>query len=60
MFAPLGEIPCRIEKVCDNLGSVVFRQSEDVAAAVVFLASPVSRNVIGAILNVDGGQTACF
>ncbi|MGU3391941.1 SDR family oxidoreductase [Sphingomonas sp. M1A8_2b] len=58
MFAPLCEIPCRIEKVRDNLGSRVFRQSEDVADTVVFLASPASRHVTGAILNVDGGQTA--
>jgi 3-oxoacyl-[acyl-carrier protein] reductase len=29
---------------------------EDVAAAVLFLASPMSRHITGQVLRVDGGQ----
>ena len=35
-----------------------YGEPEDVAAAVVFLASPAARQITGAILVVDGGQTA--
>jgi 3-oxoacyl-[acyl-carrier protein] reductase len=34
-----------------------FGRPEEVAAAIVFLASPVAALVIGACLNVDGGQS---
>ncbi|MDG2520552.1 SDR family oxidoreductase [Caulobacter segnis] len=33
-----------------------FGEPADVAAAVVFLASPAARHITGTILNVDGGQ----
>ena len=31
-------------------------QPEDVARAVLFLASPMSRHITGQVLRVDGGQ----
>lgn len=35
-----------------------YGEPDDVAAVVAFLASPAARHMTGAIINVDGGQTA--
>jgi NAD(P)-dependent dehydrogenase (short-subunit alcohol dehydrogenase family) len=34
-----------------------FSQPEDLANAILFLASPASRTITGQVLTVDGGQT---
>jgi 3-oxoacyl-[acyl-carrier protein] reductase len=43
--------------IIDNVPMGVFVESEDVAEAVLFLASNKSRFTTGAIINVDGGQS---
>lgn len=43
--------------VAENIASGRFGRPEEVAAAVVFLASPSASWVVGACLNVDGGQS---
>lgn len=43
--------------VQQNIAAGRFGTAEEVAAAVVFLASPAASWIIGATLNVDGGQS---
>jgi 3-oxoacyl-[acyl-carrier protein] reductase len=43
--------------VNQNIAAGRFGTAEEVAAAVVFLASPAASWIIGATLNVDGGQS---
>ena len=43
--------------IIENVPMGVFVESEDVAEAVLFLASNKSRFTTGAIINVDGGQS---
>lgn len=36
---------------------IIVNEPADIAAAVVFLASPAARNITGQSINVDGGTT---
>lgn len=45
------------EKMAKNMGIARFGTPAEIANAVVFLASPISSYIQGAILDVDGGQT---
>jgi NAD(P)-dependent dehydrogenase (short-subunit alcohol dehydrogenase family) len=44
------------EKICRTIPLARWQTPEDVAAAAVFLSSPLSKNITGQTLNVDGGQ----
>jgi NAD(P)-dependent dehydrogenase (short-subunit alcohol dehydrogenase family) len=45
------------EKMAKAMGIARFGTPDEIANAVVFLASPISSYIQGAILDVDGGQT---
>jgi 2-dehydro-3-deoxy-D-gluconate 5-dehydrogenase len=56
--APLREDPSREAEIRDRIPAGRWGEPEDVAAAVVFLASPAARYVNGHVLVVDGGWLA--
>lgn len=56
--APILDEPAMRETVLSKIPLGTFGQTEDVAAAVIYLASPASRLVTGTVLVVDGGWTA--
>lgn len=50
--------PDRSKAILDRIPMGRWGQPEDIAEAVVFLASPAARYITGAVLNVDGGWLA--
>jgi 2-deoxy-D-gluconate 3-dehydrogenase len=56
--APLREDPSREAAIRDRIPAGHWGEPEDVAAAVVFLASPAAKYVNGHVLVVDGGWLA--
>ncbi len=55
---PLREDPVRNKAILERIPAGRWGDPEDLAGAVVFLASPASDYVHGAVLNVDGGWLA--
>lgn len=56
--APLRADPLREQAIRNRIPAGKRGEPEDVAAAVVFLASPAARYVNGHVLVVDGGWLA--
>jgi len=56
--APILDEPAMKEQILAKIPLGMFAQTEDIAAAVIYLATPASRLVTGTVLVVDGGWTA--
>jgi len=56
--APILDEPATREQILAKIPLGMFAQTEDIAAAVIYLATPASRLVTGTVLVVDGGWTA--
>jgi 3-oxoacyl-[acyl-carrier protein] reductase len=53
-----GELPEKVrEEVLTKIPLATFGETADIAAAVLFLASPQARYITGQVLAVDGGMT---
>lgn len=58
MNAPMTADPGRLEAMIGRIPLARSGEAEDLAGAVVFLASPAARYVTGHVLAVDGGMAA--
>jgi NAD(P)-dependent dehydrogenase (short-subunit alcohol dehydrogenase family) len=58
MNAPMTADPGRVEAMISRIPMGRAGEAEDLAGAVVFLASPAARYVTGDVLAVDGGMAA--
>ena len=56
--APILDDPVARKQVLDKIPLGQFGETEDVAGAVIYLATPAARLVTGTVLVVDGGWTA--
>jgi 3-oxoacyl-[acyl-carrier protein] reductase len=53
-----GELPEKVrEEVMGKIPLATFGAPQDIAHAVLFLASPQARYITGQVLAVDGGMT---
>lgn len=48
-----------LERITETIPTGRIASAEDIAGAVLFLASPLARQVTGEILNVNGGSVLC-